>query len=98
MKDYYKEYDDILFIDGTYNLNENNYACYNIVVQDCNGHNQFINFALTAYKREQSLETILDMFIANNNITNKTKVVMIDKNLSEYKSIKAIFHNKIYQI
>ena len=63
-----------------------------LVVQDCNGHNQLINFALTAYEREQSLDTILDMFIANND-TNKTKVVMIDKDLTEYKSIKAKLPN-----
>ncbi|RNA01431.1 ATP-binding Cassette (ABC) Superfamily [Brachionus plicatilis] len=37
MKKFYAEYGEIVFIDGTYSLNDNNYPVYLITVRDCNG-------------------------------------------------------------
>ena len=73
MKSLYKEFGEILFFDATYNLNINNYANYNFVVQDCHGRAELIATALVAYEREVSLNDIIEHFLAENDI-NHTKV------------------------
>ena len=65
MQELFNQYGELLFIDGTYNLNENNYSNYNIAVQDCNGNSQLVATSLVAYEREASLDAVLQFFSAS---------------------------------
>ncbi len=48
MKSLYKQYGQVLFVDGTYKLNENNYPVYLFVVQDRHGKSQVVAAAVTS--------------------------------------------------
>ncbi len=89
MRDLYKRYGQVLFIDGTYNLNTNKYACYLFVVVDEFGYTQVVSWALTAFEREASLMKIVELFKKNNNL-DVTKALMIDKDFVEQSVLK--FH------
>ena len=92
MKSLYKQFGEILFFDATYNLNVNNYANYNFVVQDCHGRAELIATALVAYEREVSINAIIEHFLAENDI-NHTQVIMVDKDLTEINTLKKHFIN-----
>ncbi|CAF1099015.1 unnamed protein product, partial [Brachionus calyciflorus] len=90
MKDMYIKYPEILFIDGTYSLNRNNYPLYLFVVRDSNGNGQIVGFAIIAYERIHFLNTIFQCF-ADNQDVSATKAVMIDKDLTEWMLLKHHF-------
>ena len=92
MKALYQRYGVILFIDGTYNVNKNKYAVYLIVVRDCHGHSQIVAWAVLAHERFVLIDTFFDVFAKNNDVSiNKT--IVIDKDLTERKSIENHFPN-----
>lgn len=92
MKKIYKEYGEILFIDATYKINVNNYSVYLFVVIDGDGKSQIVGFALTAYKREACIETIVNMFVTSNQDSiGKTNCIMTDKDLLEAKVLHEHF-------
>ncbi len=90
MRELYQHYGDILFIDGTYRVNINNYSIYLFVVEDNNGNSQVVGSALTVYEREVCLETIVNFFISQVNIEH-TKAIMTDKDLTEQDVLQRLF-------
>jgi hypothetical protein len=90
MKELYQNFGEILFVDGTYSLNRNNYPCYIMTVRDCNGNSQIVAIAVLAYEREGCLNVFFNTF-ANNNDVSTTKAIMIDKDLTEWKCLKNNF-------
>jgi hypothetical protein len=48
MKNLYKQYGQVLFVDGTYKLNQNRYPVYLFVVQDRHGKSQVVAAAITS--------------------------------------------------
>ena len=86
MKAMYAKYSEIVFIDGTYSINDHKYPLYLAVVKDCNGNSQIVAWALVAYERLQLLDMFFQEFFANQ--TNiKTKTVVTDKDLTEWNAI-----------
>jgi hypothetical protein len=71
-------------------VNINNYAVYFVVVQDFFDMNQI---ALTAYERENTLNTPLNFFISNFDTIEHTKAILKDKDLVEYKVLRENFPN-----
>lgn len=90
MKELYRKFGQILFIDGTYKLNRNNYPVYVIAVQDNHGNSQIIAIAITAYERIVSIRSIFDRFVSTNDISI-TKTIMIDKDLKEFAVLRVSF-------
>ena len=48
MKNLYKQYGQVLFVDGTYKLNQNKYPVYLFVVQDRHRNSQVVAAAVTS--------------------------------------------------
>lgn len=96
MKKLYAQYGEIIFVDGTYSLNKNNYQIYIIAIRDCNGNSQIVAFAIVAYERQLILDKFIELFI-NMNSVNVTKSIMIDKNRTEWNVLsKNIPHTDVF--
>ncbi|CAF0988460.1 unnamed protein product [Brachionus calyciflorus] len=92
MKDTYNKYSEIVYIDGTYSLNRNNYPVYMFIIRDSNGNSQIVAFAIIAYDRLQCISTIFECFVKKNDISS-TKAIMIDKDLTEWQFLKQHFQS-----
>lgn len=92
MKKLYSQYGEILFIDGTYSLNKNNYPLYLIAVRDCNGNSQVVAFAIVAYERQLILDKFIELF-SKMNPMEKTFSIMIDKDLTEWNVLSKYIPN-----
>lgn len=86
MKAMYAKYSEIVFVDGTFPINDHKYPLYLAVVKDCNGNSQIVAWALVAYERLQLLDKFFEEFFANQ-ANVKTKTVVIDKDLTEWHAI-----------
>ncbi len=92
MKNLFKTYGTILFIDGTYKLNKNNYPVIIFIVTDNNRASRIVGFAIIAYERMNIINTLLEMF-AELNETSIIKYCMIDKDLKEDAALTNVFPN-----
>ncbi len=90
MRDLFKTYGNVLFIDGTYKLNKVNYPCVVFVVTDHNRESRVVGFALIAFERQLIVDVVLDYFKQLND-TSHLKAVMIDKDLKEDSAISKAF-------
>ncbi len=62
MKNIFKTYGSIMFIDGTYKLNNQHFPVINFVVTDHNRKSRVVGFAVVACERLVILKCILDYF------------------------------------
>lgn len=83
---------EILFVDGTYKLNKNNYPVILLIVTDQNRHSRVVGVAIIAFERQLVLKIIIDFFKSLND-TKVIKYVMIDKDLKEDNVLSEAFPN-----
>jgi hypothetical protein len=87
MRKLYQEYGNVLFMDFTYDTNKNKYPQLTLTVLDNNLTSRIVGMAWAAYEREILVKELLQFFVDKND-TTITKVVMIDKDLKEYRILK----------
>ena len=92
MKTLYRLYDEIIFIDGTYNINSYKYPLYLIVIKDCNGNSQIVAWSLVAYERLPLLDLFFKHF-TEDNIVNSNSSIVIDKDLTEWNLLSQYMPN-----
>jgi len=84
MRELYAKYGDMLFVDSTYKLNNHQYPCFIMAIKDNNNNAHIVAAALMAYERKELMKEVIQFFVDSNaNYTNRTKNIMIDKDLKE---------------
>lgn len=92
--DWFKNYDTIVHIDGTFKLNVENYLLYVLLVQDSNCHGRPVAYCLMKNETNENLEFFYKTFVEYNNV-EFVKLVMVDKDLSNLYLIPNFFPNSV---
>ena len=88
MREQYNKYPEILFVDTTYNVNIEAYPLLTMMVEDGDGRGKPVAYCFQRSETKVNLEKILDYFCRTND-TSKTKIVMVDKDLTEISVLKS---------
>ena len=88
MREQYNKYPEILFVDTTYNVNIETYPLLTMMVEDGDGRGKPVAYCFQRSETKVNLEKILDYFCRTND-TSKTKIVMVDKDLTEISVLKS---------
>ena len=81
MREQYNKYPEILFVDTTYNVNIEAYPLLTMMVEDGDGRGKPVAYCFQRSETKVNLEKNLDYFCRTND-TSKTKIVMVDKDLT----------------
>ena len=95
MRNTFKKFPEILFVDGTYNVNKLGMPLYCLMVEDGFGHGRNIFYAATAQEDATHLQRIVQLFKEKNEQWNSVRVIIIDKDFTEYKVLKDEFPNAV---
>lgn len=94
MKESFRSYPKILFIDGTYKLVRNGFVFLIINVVDGNNYTHMIGAALLADEKAETLEAVMACLIAGNpEACQKVECIITDKDLTERAVLRKIFPN-----
>lgn len=94
MKNVLNNYPGILFVDGTYKVNVENYVLYSILVEDSSGHGRSACYAFLKNETSVIVHAMFSKFVALNPIVlSACKVIMIDKDLNELQILSALLPN-----
>ena len=88
MREQHNKYPEILFVDTTYNVNIEAYPLLTMMVEDGDGRGKPVAYCIQRSEAKVNLEKILDYFCRTND-TSKTKIVMVDKDLTEISVLKS---------
>lgn len=92
MRNDFKQWPEIVFIDGTYKLTNNNLTTMILLVEDGNGRGQVAGVGLLATEERDVLTWMLEVFKkGNGEACNKIKCFMSDKDLTERNVLKELF-------
>ena len=91
IRDMLSKFPEIMFIDGTYNVNKLGMPLYHPMMEDGFGHGQNIFYAVTAKEDAVHLEKIVELFKSKNADWESVRVIIIDKDFSEYKYLDKSF-------
>ena len=86
MKVMMSAYPELVLIDATYRLNDLRMPLYVLMVVDGNGESQVVGLWIVANEEKDTIERLMDIFIAHNTTTN-IKVFMADKDMVERQVI-----------
>ena len=92
MREQYQKYPEILFVDTTYNVNIEAYPLLAMMVEDGDGRGKPVAYCFQRSETKENLEKILDYFCKTND-TSKTKIVMVDKDLTEISVLRSKLPN-----
>ena len=95
MRDMFSKFPEIMFVDGTYNVNKLGMPLYCLMVEDGFGHGQNIFYAATAREDAIHLQKIVELFKSNNTDWQSVRVIIIDKDFSEYKVLREEFPDAV---
>ena len=95
MRKTFKKFPEILFVDGTYNVNKLGMPLYCLMVEDGFGHGRNVFYAATAQEDTTHLQKIVQLFKEKNELWESVSVIVIDKDFTEYKVLKEEFPNAI---
>ena len=90
MKQLFKTYGHLTFIDGSYCLNDDDFPVILFVVSDHNRESRIVGFSIVACERQIIMDVVLDHFKQFND-TSTIKIAMIDKDLKEESAITKAF-------
>jgi len=94
MKQIYNSYPSMLFMDGTYKINNRNMPLYSVLVVDGEGKGQVVAYAIVRDETVGTLSTVLQVFKDHNlSADDCVKVVMVDKDYAEINAIHTVFPN-----
>ena len=91
MKNCFKSYPEIVFIDATYKLLDINTPVYVILVEDSNGQSEIALICLLVCEDHDSIKWMVKTFKMRNANWHKVRVVMADKDMDERQVIKEAF-------
>ena len=91
MVNMFKKFPEIVFVDGIYNVNKLGMPLYCLMVEDGFGHGYNCFYAATAQEDGAHLQQILQSFKEENDAWKKVRVIIIDKDFTEYKVLKEEF-------
>lgn len=95
MKKNYNEFPEVLILDTTYKVNQNNLHLTTLMVIDGNGHGQTVGHGLLSSESMISIESFLNWFVGlNSEGVSKTQCVLIDKDFSEIGAIEKAMPGK----
>jgi zinc finger SWIM domain-containing protein 3 len=83
MRQIFKAYPEILFIDATYELLELRFPLYIMLIEDGNGQSEIAAAFLLLEETEVSITKIMEIFKEYNPSRELVRVVMTDKDLTE---------------
>jgi hypothetical protein len=94
MKESFAKYGSVLFVDGTYSLNNKGYTLITFLVMDNHSKSRIIAWSLVSNEDKETLEEVLVAFKDSNadNI-DIFKYIVLDKDLSEINALHNVFPN-----
>ena len=94
MKKMYSSYPSMLFMDGTYKINNRNMPLYSLMIVDGEGKGQVVGYAVVREETAPVLARFLKIFTDNNPLSaDSLSVVVVDKDYAEISAIDAVFEN-----
>ncbi|XP_034245761.1 uncharacterized protein LOC117647896 [Thrips palmi] len=94
MKAAHELYPEVLIMDTTYSLTENNMPLVVFQGIDCYGAGRTVGYALIISEKKEVVTAALDLLnLGFPELNKKVKVVMIDRDQSEIAAIKKVFPN-----
>lgn len=94
MQETLEKYPDILFVDGTYKVNIENYVLYTVMVQDGHERGRAVCYAFLRHETDEIVRAALEKFIHYNSfVVSACKVVMTDKDLNEMNILRDLLPN-----
>lgn len=93
MANLFNKFPEILFVDGTYNTNKLGMPLTCLMIEDRFGHGRNIFYAATSREDAAHLRTIMQSFKENNSAWTSVRVIIINKDFTEWKILKEEFSN-----
>ena len=87
MKEHFRKYPDILFMDTTYNINMEGYPLFTIMAEDGDGKGKPVAYCFLKNVSKENRENTLSYFCDINDVAD-VRIVMIDKGMDELNVIK----------
>ena len=91
MRNMFEKFPEILLIDGTYNVNGQGMPLYCLMTEDGYGHGRVVFYATTTEEDAIHLRKILQSFKENNPAWTSLRVIIIDKDFTEWAVLKEEF-------
>ena len=91
----FEKFPEIVFIDGTYNVNCHGMPLYCIMIEDGYGHGRVVFYAATVEGDTLHLRKMMQCFKENNPKFSSIRVVIIDKDFAEWKMLKEELPNAV---
>ena len=91
----FDRFPEIMFINGTYNVNGHGMPLYCVMVEDGYGHGRVVYYAATTEEDTLHLRKIMQCFKERNPKFSSTQVVVIDKDFAEWKMLTQEFLNAV---
>ena len=98
MKEVFKAYPELIFVDATDKLLNLGFLTFLILSEDSNGESEISTVCLLASEDGDSIKCMFDTFKQHNDRWEATRVVMADKDLKERDIIKQCLPNAIVLI
>jgi len=94
MKKVYNSYPSMLFMDGTYKINNRNMPLYCLMIVDGEGKGHVVGYAVVREETAPVLARVLQIFKDNNpQSADSLSVVVVDKDYAEISAIDVVFDN-----
>ena len=91
----FDKFPEILSVDGTYNTNKLGMPLTCLMVEDGFGHGRNVFYAATAQEDATHLQRIVQSFKEQNSAWASVRVIIIDKDFTEWKVLKEEFPNAV---
>ena len=87
MKDHFRKYPEILFMDTTYNVNFEGYPLFTILAEDGDGRGKPVAYCYVKSETKENMQKVLEKFCEYNDVSD-VRIIMVDKDLNEINAIK----------
>ena len=88
MRQIFKKFPEVLLMDGTYNVNAIRMPLYCFMTEDGFGKGRVVFYAATCEEDATHLQKMVQMFKESNPNWNSIRIVVIDKDFTEWKVLK----------
>jgi len=91
MRQVFEKFPEVLLVDGTYNVNSIRMPLYCFMAEDGFGKGRVIFYAAVCEEDQTHLQKMVQMFKESNSKWNSVRIVVIDKDFTEWKVLKDEF-------
>ena len=88
-----EQYPEILYLDGTYCLNNLGYPVYVFLTTDGELHGNVAAYAIVKDEKKVTLTGLLREFVALNPASTGIETIVLDKDAAEIAAVKAVLPN-----